>query len=167
MERLNSGESKPILRKKSCIVIIGLTTSGKRAWREVKETRKDTNIVLFRQEHFCTSELFKVIQDSVSLILLYRTKSLLRATSSNAFIMPDVRSIYIPSSIRDWHLEIKIWATDRQYSFCLWIPWTKIIRILTRSTWMHRVMHNTWIKHGRNIKTLYIGSTSILLLRKD
>ena len=28
-------------------------------------------------------------------------------------------------------------------------------------------MHNTCIKHGRDIKTQYIGSTSILLLRKD
>ena len=28
-------------------------------------------------------------------------------------------------------------------------------------------MHNTCIKHGRNIKTRYNGSTSILLLRKD
>ena len=27
----------------------------------------------------------------------------------------------------------------------------------------HRVLHNTCIKHGRNIKTRYIGSTSILL----
>ena len=39
--------------------------------------------------------------------------------------------------------------------FCLWIPWTKTTRILTRSTWKHRVMHNTCIKHGRNIKTQF------------
>ena len=30
-----------------------------------------------------------------------------------------------------------------------------------------RVMHNTCIMHGRDIKTQYIGSTSNLLLRKD
>ena len=47
--------------------------------------------------------------------------------------------------------------------FCLWILWTKNRRILTRSTWEHRVLHNTCIKHGRNIKTRCIGSTSILL----
>ena len=88
------------------------------------------------------------------------------ATSSKTFIMSDVPSIYIPS-IRDWYLEVKIWATDRQYSFCLWIPWTKTIRILIRSTWMHRVMHNQCIKHGRNLRKLCIGSTSILLWRKD
>ena len=80
--------------------------------------------------------------------------------------MSDVQSIYIPSSIQDWYREVKFWATDRQYSFCLWIPWTKTIRILTRSTWKHRVLHNTCIKHGRNIKTRCIGSTSTLLWRK-
>ena len=101
MERLNSGESKTIFRNISCIVIIGLTTNGRKAWEEEEETRKDTSIVLIRQEQSCTSELFKVIQDAVSLILLYRTMLLFRATSSSIFIMSDVQSIYIPSSIRD------------------------------------------------------------------
>ena len=40
-----------------------------------------------------TSELSKVIQDSVSLILLYKTTSLFRATSFKTFIMSDVQSI--------------------------------------------------------------------------
>ena len=34
-------------------------------------------------------------------------------------------------------------------------------------TWMYHVVHNTFTIHGRDIKTRYIGSTSILLLRKD
>ena len=38
-----------------------------------RRTRKDFSIVLIRQEQFCTSELSKVIQDAVLLILLYRT----------------------------------------------------------------------------------------------
>ena len=68
MERLNSGESKTIFRNIPCIVIIGLTTNGRSAWQEEEEeTRKDTSIVLIRQEQSCTSELFKVIQDAVSL----------------------------------------------------------------------------------------------------
>ena len=46
MERLNSGESKTIFRNISCIVIIGLTISGRKAWQEEEETRKDTSIVL-------------------------------------------------------------------------------------------------------------------------
>ena len=63
--------------------------------------------------------------------------------------------------------EDKFWTTGRQYSSCLWILWTKNTSILTRSTWEHRVMHNTCIKHGRNIKTQCVVSTSILLWGKD
>ena len=103
MERLNSGESKTIFRNVSCIVIIGLTESGRAAWQEEEEEekRKDLSIVLILQEQLCTSELFKVIQDAVLLILHYRTMSLFRTVSSSTFIMSDVQSIYIPSSIRD------------------------------------------------------------------
>ena len=72
MERLNSGESKTIFRNISCIVIIGLTKSGRAAWLEEEYKRKDFSSVLILQEQFCTSELFKVIQDAISLILLYR-----------------------------------------------------------------------------------------------
>ena len=101
MEQLNSGESKTIFKYISCIVIIGLTTSGRKPWQEEEETRKDSSVVLIRQEQSCTSELFKAIQDAVSLILIYRTMLLFRATSSSTLIMSDVQSIYIPSSIRD------------------------------------------------------------------
>ena len=61
--------------------------------------KKDFSIVLILQEQFYTSELFKVIQDAISLILLCRTMYLFRTTSSCTFIMSDVQSIYIPSSI--------------------------------------------------------------------
>ena len=63
--------------------------------------KKNTSIVLIHQEQSCTSELFKAIQDAVSLILLYKTMTFFRAASSNTFIMSDVQSIYIPSFIRD------------------------------------------------------------------
>ena len=108
MERLNSGEYNIIFRIILCFVIIGLTKSGGAAWQEEEETRKDFSIVLILQEQFCTSELFKVIQDAISLILLYKTMLLFRATSSNTFIMSDVQSICIITSIRDWYLEVKI-----------------------------------------------------------
>ena len=102
MERLNSGESKTIFRNISCIVIIGLTTNGRKAWQEEEEeTRKDTNIVLIHREQSCTSELFKAIQDAVSLIPLYRTMLLFRTASSSTLVRSDVQSIYIPSSIRE------------------------------------------------------------------
>ena len=46
------------------------------------------------------TELFKVIQDAVLLILHYRTMSLFQTVSSSTFITSDVQSIYIPSSIQ-------------------------------------------------------------------
>ena len=75
--------------------------SGSAAWQEEEETRKDTSIVLIHQGQSSTSELFKVIQDAVSLILFYRTMSLFRTVSSSTFITLDVQSICFPSSIRD------------------------------------------------------------------
>ena len=90
---------KANLQEDFCIVIIGLTKSGRKLWQE--ETRKDTNFVLTSQKQSCTSELFKVIQDAVSMILLSKTMTLFRATSSRTFFMSDVHSIYIPSSVRD------------------------------------------------------------------
>ena len=67
MERLNSGKLKTIFRNIFSIVLIGLTTSGRKAWQE-EETRNDTGTVLIHQEQFFTSELFKVIQDAISFI---------------------------------------------------------------------------------------------------
>ena len=72
-------------------------------------------------------------------------------------------------SVLHWRFRnnCRIQATDRQYSFCLLILETKSIRILNILTWMYRVVHNTCIKHGRNIKTRYIGSILILQFGKD
>ena len=50
MEQLNSGELKTIFRNMSRIVLIGLIASGRKPWQEEEETRKDTSIVLIRQE---------------------------------------------------------------------------------------------------------------------
>ena len=102
MERLKSGEQKMIFRTILCIFDTGLMKSGRASWQDEDGTRKYFSIVLIRQDKkFFTSELFKVIQDAVLLILLYRTMLLFRATSSSTFFMSDVQSIYIPSSIRD------------------------------------------------------------------
>ena len=70
------------------------------------------------------------------------------------------------SSTLDWYLEVKIRAEDRQYSSCLLILWTKVTKIQRWLTWMYHVMHNTCTMHGTDIKTQYVGSTSVLLLRK-
>ena len=107
-KKLINGELKRIFRNISRTVLIGLTTGGRKAWQEEEETRKDTSIVLILHEQFCISELFKDIQVAALLILFYRTMLLFRATSSSTFIMSDVQSIYIPSSTRDWNLEVKI-----------------------------------------------------------
>ena len=64
MEHLNSVESKMIFRNISRIVLICLTESGRKAWQEEEETRKDTSTVLIHQEPLCISELVKVIQDA-------------------------------------------------------------------------------------------------------
>ena len=53
---------------------IGLMKSGRVPWQKAEETRKDFNIVLIHQDKkFFISELFKVIQDAIPLILHYRT----------------------------------------------------------------------------------------------
>ena len=45
MERLNSGELKTIFRNIGSIVISGLTKSGRAAWQEEEDTRKDFSIL--------------------------------------------------------------------------------------------------------------------------
>ena len=73
MERLNSGEEKIIFRTILCILNNGLMKCGRASWQEAEETRKDFSIVLIHQEKFFISDLFKVIQDAISLIPHYRT----------------------------------------------------------------------------------------------
>ena len=77
---------------------VGLMKSGRAQWQKAEETRKDFNIVLIHQDKkFLISELFKVIQDAMSLILLYRTMDEFRTISSSTFLTSDVQSIYVPS----------------------------------------------------------------------
>ena len=64
---------KIIFRITLCIVIIGLTKSGRAVWQEYEDKRPDFSIVLILQEQFYTSELLKDIQDAILLILHNRT----------------------------------------------------------------------------------------------
>ena len=122
MERLNSGESKTIFRNISCIVITVLTKSGRKAWQEEEEeTRKDFSIVLIHQEQSCSSDLFKVIQDAVSLI--FHTG---QCRYSGRFLQVH---LHVGCAI-NLHSIIKSGLIP-----CLWIPWRKTTRILTRTTW--------------------------------
>ena len=70
MERLNSGDSKSIFGTNLSTLNIGMMKCGRVKWQEAEATRKDFNIVLTRQDKkFFVSELFKVIQDAIPLIL--------------------------------------------------------------------------------------------------
>ena len=141
---------------------------GRVEWQEAEETRKDFNIVPVHQgEKFSTSELIKVIQDAIPLIFQYRTMYLFRTISSSTFITSDKQSTYIPSQIQGWYREVKIWATDRQYSLRQWILWTKNTEIRTTLTWKHRVLLGTSRKRGKDTKTRCIGSIYNLLKGKD
>ena len=108
-----------------CILNIGLMKGGKVQWQKEEETRKDFSIALILQEKFFTSELFKIVQDAIPLILHYRTTYQIRTISSSTFFASEVQSIYTPPWIQDWYKEDKIWAKDRRYSSRLWILWTK------------------------------------------
>ena len=67
---------------------------GRVGWQEAEATRKEFNIVLIHKDKkFFVSELFKVIQDAIPLILHYRTMSSFRTISSSTFITSDVQSI--------------------------------------------------------------------------
>ena len=53
---------------------IGLMKCGRAKWQEAEAKSKDLNIVLIHQdEKLFISELFKVIQDAIPLILHFRT----------------------------------------------------------------------------------------------
>ena len=53
--------------------LIGRMIIGKHAWQQEEEQKEDISIALIFQEQLFISELFKDIQDVISLILHYRT----------------------------------------------------------------------------------------------
>ena len=73
MERFISGESKKIFRIHSHSLFIGLTVDGKHAWQQEEEQKGDSSTALMIQEGSFISELFKDIQDAISLILHCKT----------------------------------------------------------------------------------------------
>ena len=123
MERLNCGESKTIFRNISCIVIIGLTSSGRASWQE-EDTRKIK---------YCT--------DSSGAILYLRAlqghsgRSLMDPSLPDNVIIPNgffkyiyhVRcAINLNSIIDSGLIPGRQNLSNRQtIFFCLWIEWTK------------------------------------------
>ena len=45
MKQLNSGETTTIFKNISCVVIIRLTTSGRKPWQEDEETKKNIPVL--------------------------------------------------------------------------------------------------------------------------
>ena len=136
-------------------VIIGPTNSGRAAWQKEEETTKDFSIVLSLQEKFFASELFKVIQDAISLIRHCRTMSWFRTNYTRTFITLDVRSI-LHSIINSGLIPGGQNLSKRQtVFFCLWIPWTKNTRIPDKidleAPRFAQYMHKAWKKHQNTV----------------
>ena len=131
---------------------------------EEKGTIYQCCIDLIHQEQSCTSES----QDAVSLIPLYRIMSLFR-TVFFQYIHHVGCAINLHSITNSGLMLGGQNLSNRQTVFFLLVNPVdkKNTKIPRRSTWKHRVLHGTSRKHGRNIRTRRIGSTSILLKRKD
>ena len=110
-------------------------------WEEEEDKKKISVLSRFFRNNSVFPGISKVILDATLWIIHHKTMSLFWTVSSSSLTMLDMQSICIPSSIQGWYQDVKFWATDRQYSFCLWIFWTKNTSILTRSSWKHRALH--------------------------
>ena len=73
MEQFNSGESSFIFGINFHKTNIGRMIVGKFAWQQEEEQKGDISTALIFQEQMFIFELFKDIQDVISLILHYRT----------------------------------------------------------------------------------------------
>ena len=88
---------KKIFRHISCSALIGLIASGKHAWQEEEETRKNSSTALILQEQLCISELFKDVQDAISLISYVTGQCDYSEQLLPVHIVSDVQSICILS----------------------------------------------------------------------
>ena len=73
MEQFNSGRSRIFFRINFHKYFIGRMIVGKHAWQQEEERKGNISIALIFQEQLFISELFKDIQDVISLIFHYRT----------------------------------------------------------------------------------------------
>ena len=168
MERFNSRQLKEIFRNISCLALIGLIASGRKAWQEEEETRKYISAVLILLEQLCISELFKDIQDAV---LYYRSFVTWQCDCSEQFLPVHLSCrmcINLHSIINSGLIPGRQNFSNRQTVFFLPVdPMDKNHKdpdTIDLSVPRH---DNTCIKHGRDIKTRYVGSILILLWGKD
>ena len=138
-----------IFRTILCILNIGLMKSGRAAWQEEKETRKDFSIVLMLQEKF-----FRAFQG-------HSGRNLVDPSLQDNVLIPGgfFKYIYHVGCAINLHPIINSGLipgsqnlSNRQTVFFLPVdPMDKEHK--DPETWKHRVLHGTCIKHGRNIKT--------------
>ena len=84
------------------ILNIGLMICGRVRWRQAEATRRDFNIVLIYQDKkLIISELFKVIQDAISIDPSPQDNVLTLNNFLEYACHMEVQSIYIPSQIQD------------------------------------------------------------------
>ena len=161
MERLNSGEPKTIFRNISCIVLIGLTRSGRRAWQQGGGNKK--------RYQYCT--------DSSGAILYFRA---LQGHSGSSLVdLTLLDNVIIPSNFFQYISHVGCAITlhsiinsglipggqnlnNRQTVFFLLVdPMDKnhkdLDSINLNAPRHAQYMHEAWKKHQ------CIGSTSILL----
>ena len=118
-------------------------------WHKEEETRKDFRIVLNIQEQFFICELFKDTLDTILVILHYRTMLFFSEFFQYIYHVGCAINLHsvINSGLSTWRSEFEQGQTDG--------------------------FHHSLESHGQNhkdrdtIRTRYIGSTSILLWRKD
>ena len=145
MERLNSGDKKVIFGTNLCTLNIGLVKSGRVQWQEAEETREDLNIVLIHQDKkFFISELFKVIQDAITLILncrtMYYSEQILRVHLS--YWMCGQFTLHHKFRIDSGRTKIGQGKTNSILYGCESYE-QKNTEIQTQLTWKHRVLHGT------------------------
>ena len=108
---------------------------GSAKCKEAEATRKDFNIVLTHQDKkFFISELFKVIQDAIPLILHFRTMCYFRTISSSTFyhigcavsLHSITNSGLIPGGQNS--------SRERQTVFFTAVAWTRNTKIRTSLT---------------------------------
>ena len=73
MEQFNSGELNFIFEIIPHKYSIGLMSVGNLVWQQEEVRKEDISIALIIRDQSFTSELFKDIQDVISLIFHYRT----------------------------------------------------------------------------------------------
>ena len=73
MEQFNSGESSFTFEINFHKFLDGQMIVGKVAWQQEEDKKEDISIALIFQEQLFISELFKEIQDVISLVLCYKT----------------------------------------------------------------------------------------------